>query len=42
MVGADDLAAQIEGGCLDFDVAIATPDLMPRSASSAGCSARAA
>jgi large subunit ribosomal protein L1 len=28
IVGADDLAAQIEGGMLDFDVAIATPDLM--------------
>ncbi len=28
-VGADDLAAQVEGGMLDFDVAIATPDLMP-------------
>jgi large subunit ribosomal protein L1 len=26
--GADDLVAQIEGGFLDFDVAIATPDLM--------------
>ena len=29
-VGADDLAAAVEGGMLDFDVAIATPDLMPR------------
>jgi large subunit ribosomal protein L1 len=29
-VGADDLAAAIEGGMLDFDVAIATPDLMPQ------------
>ena len=29
LVGADDLAAQIERGMLDFDVAIATPDLMP-------------
>jgi large subunit ribosomal protein L1 len=28
-VGADDLAAQVEGGMTDFDVAIATPDLMP-------------
>jgi large subunit ribosomal protein L1 len=29
LVGADDLAAQIEAGKFDFDVAIATPDLMP-------------
>ena len=29
VVGADDLVARIEGGFLDFDVAIATPDLMP-------------
>src|SRR5437879_6775318 len=27
-VGAEDLAKRIEGGWLDFDVAIATPDLM--------------
>ena len=29
VVGADDLAAQVEAGMFDFDVAIATPDLMP-------------
>lgn len=28
-VGADDLAAEVEGGMLDFDLAIASPDLMP-------------
>src|SRR5215210_7361702 len=28
VVGADDLVKQVEGGFLDFDVAIATPDLM--------------
>jgi large subunit ribosomal protein L1 len=30
VVGADDLAARVEGGEIDFDVAIATPDLMPK------------
>jgi large subunit ribosomal protein L1 len=28
VVGADDLVAKVKGGFLDFDVAIATPDLM--------------
>lgn len=28
IVGSDDLVARIEGGFLDFDLAIATPDLM--------------
>jgi large subunit ribosomal protein L1 len=31
-VGADDLVAAVEGGMLDFDVAIATPDLMAKVA----------
>jgi large subunit ribosomal protein L1 len=29
VVGADDLAAEIERGNINFDVAIATPDMMP-------------
>lgn len=32
LVGADDLVAQIQGGMLDFDVAIATPDQMAQVA----------
>jgi large subunit ribosomal protein L1 len=30
LVGTDDLLAEVEGGMLDFDIAIATPDLMPQ------------
>jgi large subunit ribosomal protein L1 len=30
IVGAEDLVAEVEGGMLDFDVAISTPELMPQ------------
>ena len=39
VVGADDLVARVaEEGFLDFDIAIATPDLMGQVGTSAGCS----
>ncbi|MEZ5343068.1 MAG: 50S ribosomal protein L1 [Acidimicrobiales bacterium] len=30
LVGAEELVAQVEGGMLDFDLAISTPELMPQ------------
>jgi large subunit ribosomal protein L1 len=36
-VGSDDLIERIQGGFLDFDAVVATPDLWARSAGSAGC-----
>ncbi|MDR2108203.1 MAG: 50S ribosomal protein L1 [Coriobacteriales bacterium] len=30
VVGSDDLVAQIQGGFLEFDATVATPDLMPK------------
>jgi large subunit ribosomal protein L1 len=30
IVGAEDLVAEVEGGMLDFDLAISTPELMPQ------------
>ncbi len=30
VVGSDDLVERVQGGFLDFDVAVATPDLMPQ------------
>ena len=41
-VGGEDLVKRIEAGWLEFDVALATPDMMGRSASSAASSAAAA
>jgi hypothetical protein len=41
LIGADDLAAQVEARKFDFDVVIATPDMMPSSAASAAPSAPA-
>ena len=42
IVGSADLAAKVEAGFTDFDVAIATPDQMGNVGSSGACSAPAA
>ena len=42
MVGAEDLVEKIQGGFMDFDTTIATPDLMGQVGRSARCWGRAA